>query len=270
MAAYTPNLPTTNHIDPIFAAQFAQLPPVNQASRVLCKLICKPPVWLPSGVHLHMSSKPHTTLAIVYADESLIVVNKPAGLLAVPGRGADKADCLSLRVQQHYTNALVVHRLDQATSGLMLMARGLAMQRSLNYLFETRKVHKTYVAVVHGLVAPDEGRIDLPLAADWPARPRQKVDTTLGKSALTNFRVLSRDTQNHTTRLELEPVTGRTHQLRVHLCAVGHPIVGDGLYGSEGNTSTTEATRLCLHAQYLALHHPQSNQALEWTVGAVF
>jgi tRNA pseudouridine32 synthase / 23S rRNA pseudouridine746 synthase len=220
-----------------------------------------------------MHPKPDIALAIVYADESLIVVNKPSGLLAVPGRGLDKADCISLRVQQHYTNALVVHRLDQATSGLMLMARGLAMQRSLNLMFETRKVHKTYVAVVHGLVALDEGRIDLPLAADWPARPKQKVDSQLGKSALTDYRVLSRNTQNHTTRLELVPVTGRTHQLRVHLCAIGHPILGDGLYGSEVHTDAIEmpsATRLCLHAQHLALTHPQSAQSLHWTVGAEF
>jgi tRNA pseudouridine32 synthase / 23S rRNA pseudouridine746 synthase len=126
------------------------------------------------------------------------------------------------------------------------------------------------VAVVHGLVVLDEGRIDLPLAADWPARPKQKVDLAAGKSALTNFRVLSRDTQNHTTRLELEPVTGRTHQLRVHLCAIGHPIVGDGLYGSEADTSATSATRLCLHAQHLALQHPHSAQPLEWTVNAEF
>jgi tRNA pseudouridine32 synthase / 23S rRNA pseudouridine746 synthase len=217
-----------------------------------------------------MRAKPNFVLNLVYADESLIVVNKPAGLLAVPGRGEDKADCLSVRVQQHYANALVVHRLDQATSGLMLMARGLQMQRNLNLLFETRNVYKTYVAVVHGLVALDSDCIDLPLAADWPARPRQKVDTTLGKSALTNFRVLSRNSQNHTTRLQLEPVTGRTHQLRVHLCAIGHPIVGDGLYGSEANASATVATRLCLHAQHLALHHPQSTQAMEWTANAEF
>lgn len=217
-----------------------------------------------------MQAKPDIAIAIAYVDESLVVVNKPTGLLAVPGRGADKADCVSLRVQQRYADALVVHRLDQATSGLMLMARGLAMQRSLNLMFETRKVHKTYVAVVHGLVALDEGRIDLPLAADWPARPKQKVDTAIGKNAQTNFRVLSRDAQNRTTRLELEPVTGRTHQLRVHLCAIGHAIVGDSLYGSEDHVSPAGATKLCLHAQHLSLRHPQSNQALEWTVNAAF
>jgi tRNA pseudouridine32 synthase / 23S rRNA pseudouridine746 synthase len=216
-----------------------------------------------------MSTQPDMPIALVYADDSLIVVNKPAGLLAVPGRGADKADCVSLRVQQHYANALVVHRLDQATSGLMLMACGPVMQRSLNLLFETRKVHKTYVAVVHGLVALDEGCIDLPLAADWPARPKQKIDAILGKTALTHFRVLARDVQNRTTRLELEPITGRTHQLRVHLCAIGHPIVGDALYGASASVNAKDR-RLHLHAQHLAFVHPQSNEALVWNVSAEF
>jgi tRNA pseudouridine32 synthase / 23S rRNA pseudouridine746 synthase len=217
-----------------------------------------------------MSTLPDTPIALVYADDSLIVVNKPAGLLAVPGRGTDKADCMSLRVQQHFTNALVVHRLDQATSGLMLMARGLVTQRSLNLMFETRKVDKTYVAIAHGLVALDEGYIDLPLAADWPARPKQKVDTTLGKTALTRFRVLSRDVQNCSTRLELVPITGRTHQLRVHLCAIGHPIVGDTLYGGARATVRTTEDRLLLHAQHLALVHPESGRALEWHLSAAF
>jgi tRNA pseudouridine32 synthase/23S rRNA pseudouridine746 synthase len=152
----------------------------------------------------------------------------------------------------------------------MLMARGPAMQRSLNQLFETRKVHKTYVAVVVGLMALDEGCIDLPLSADWPARPKQKVDATIGKRALTNFRVLSRNSQNHTTRLELVPITGRTHQLRVHLCAIGHPILGDGLYGSPAPVSATHVTRLCLHAQDLAFDHPQTAQTMQWTVNAEF
>jgi tRNA pseudouridine32 synthase / 23S rRNA pseudouridine746 synthase len=217
-----------------------------------------------------MSTQTDLPIALVYADHSLIVVNKPAGLLAVPGRGADKADCVSLRVQQDYADALVVHRLDQATSGLMLMARGQAMQRSLNLMFETRKVHKTYVAVAHGLVAVNEGSIDLPLVADWPARPKQKVDATLGKTALTRFRVLSRDVQNHTTRLELDPITGRTHQLRVHLCAMGHPIVGDALYGAATALCNATANRLHLHAQHLALTHPETGQALEWTTSAAF
>jgi tRNA pseudouridine32 synthase / 23S rRNA pseudouridine746 synthase len=217
-----------------------------------------------------MPTQSDSPIALVYADDSLIVVNKPAGLLAVPGRGADKADCVSLRVQQLYSNALVVHRLDQATSGLMLMARGLVMQRSLNLMFETRKVDKSYIAVAHGLVALDEGCIDLPLAADWPARPKQKVDTALGKTALTRFRVLSRDVQNRSTRLELMPITGRTHQLRVHLYAIGHPIVGDTLYGSASATVHTTGDRLHLHAQHLALVHPESGRPLEWHTSAQF
>ncbi len=217
-----------------------------------------------------MSTLPDTPIALVYADDSLIVVNKPAGLLAVPGRGTDKADCMSLRVQQHFTNALVVHRLDQATSGLMLMARGLVMQRNLNLMFETRKVDKTYVAIAHGLVALDEGCIDLPLAADWPARPKQKVDITAGKTALTRYKVLARDVQNRSTRLELAPITGRTHQLRVHLCAIGHPIVGDALYGRTTASAHTTANRLLLHAQHLALVHPEGGQTLEWHASAEF
>jgi tRNA pseudouridine32 synthase / 23S rRNA pseudouridine746 synthase len=217
-----------------------------------------------------MSTLPDMRIAIVYEDDSLIVVNKPAGLLAVPGRGADKADCVSLRVQQRFANALVVHRLDQATSGLMLMARGPVIQRKLNLLFETRKVHKAYVAVAHGLVALDKGCIDLPLAADWPARPKQKVDTTLGKPALTHFRVLSRDAQNHTTRLELTPVTGRTHQLRVHLSAVGHPIVGDNLYGDTSAVFQPKNSRLHLHAHRLELLHPNSGRAMEWVASPEF
>jgi tRNA pseudouridine32 synthase / 23S rRNA pseudouridine746 synthase len=206
-----------------------------------------------------------SSIATVHADPHLIVVSKPAGLLAVPGRGADKADCLSLRVQQIYPDALIVHRLDQATSGLMLLARGQTMQRALSRLFETRQVQKEYVAVAQGIVAQDRGSIDLPLLADWPARPRQKVDALHGKPALTHYRVLARNTSANTTRLALEPVTGRTHQLRVHLYALGHTIVGDVLYGA-----TNETKRLHLHAQRLALQHPVSRQWMQWERAAEF
>jgi tRNA pseudouridine32 synthase / 23S rRNA pseudouridine746 synthase len=209
-------------------------------------------------------------IAIVYADESLVVVNKPAGLLAVPGRGPGKQDCASLRVQQLYPDALVVHRLDQATSGLMVLARGQAKQRALSRLFETRQVHKAYVAVVHGLVAAPSGSIDLPLAADWPERPRQKVDAALGKSALTYYTVLARDSQLHTTRLALVPITGRTHQLRVHLSAIGHPICGDALYGDGAQAGASQAPRLHLHAQDLALQHPVSAAPMVWHAAADF
>jgi tRNA pseudouridine32 synthase / 23S rRNA pseudouridine746 synthase len=209
-------------------------------------------------------------IAIVYADEGLVVVNKPAGLLAVPGRGPGKQDCASLRVQQLYPDALVVHRLDQATSGLMVLARGQAMQRALSRLFETRQVHKEYVAVVHGLVAAPSGSIDLPLAADWPARPRQKVDSSIGKNALTHYTVLARDSQLNTTRLVLVPITGRTHQLRVHLSAIGHPICGDALYGDGAQASASQALRLHLHAQDLALQHPVSAVPMVWYAAADF
>jgi tRNA pseudouridine32 synthase / 23S rRNA pseudouridine746 synthase len=202
------------------------------------------------------------TLSIVYADAHLVVVNKPPGLLAVPGRGADKQDCASLQAQQLYADALVVHRLDQ--SGLMLLARSAAMQRALGHLFESRAVHKDYEAVVHGLVRNDSGTIDLPLAADWPARPRQKVDHTIGKPALTHYQVLSRSSADNTTRLALQPHTGRTHQLRVHLQAIGHAIVGDTLYDPAEECSNTKATRLLLHASRLALVHPMTGQAMQW------
>lgn len=209
-------------------------------------------------------------IAIVYADESLVVVNKPAGLLAVPGRGPDKQDCASQRVQQLYPDALVVHRLDQATSGLMVLARGQPMQRALSRLFETRQVHKEYTAVVHALVAAPSGSIDLPLAADWPARPRQKVDAALGKNALTHYTVLARDAQQQTTRLALVPITGRTHQLRVHLSAIGHPIYGDTLYGHAMQADAAPAPRLHLHAQHLVLAHPASAAPMVWHVPADF
>ena len=145
-----------------------------------------------------------------------------------------------------------------ATSGLLLMARGAAMQRALSIAFAHRRVMKRYVAVVHGRMAADEGEIDLPLGADWPNRPRQRVDLLDGKASLTRYRVLSRDAATDTSRVELEPVTGRSHQLRVHLLATGHPIVGDVLYGA------AEAPRLMLHASELSLAHPVSGESLRW------
>ena len=190
--------------------------------------------------------------ALLYIDEAFLVVDKPAGLLAVPGRGPAGADNLVTRVQQLHPDACTVHRLDMATSGLMLLARGPDMQRALSRRFEQRAVHKRYEAVVHGLVATDTGCTDAPLGADWPRRPRQKVDFDAGKPSLTRWQVLDRDTAAQRTRLRLEPVTGRTHQLRVHMLALGHPIVGDALYGSD----TPPAPRLLLHACELQLPHP--------------
>ncbi|HET9977033.1 MAG TPA: RluA family pseudouridine synthase [Burkholderiaceae bacterium] len=193
---------------------------------------------------------------ILHADAFLVAADKPAGLLAVPGRGADKQDCLWARVRAEWPDALVVHRLDQATSGVMLFARGALAQRTLSAAFEQRRVAKRYEAVVAGSLADDAGTIDLPLAADWPRRPRQQVDRQGGKASLTHWRVLSRDAA--TTRLALEPVTGRSHQLRVHCAAIGHPIVGDALYGC----ADAAAPRLLLHAKAVTIAHPLDGTSL--------
>lgn len=195
----------------------------------------------------------------MHADAALVVIDKPAGLLSVPGRGADKADCAAARVQALYGDAQIVHRLDMATSGLLLMARGAEVQRVLSGVFQDRAVVKRYEAIVSGLIACDSGEIDLPLMADWPQRPRQKVDRLHGKPSLTRYRVLQRDPVSGTTRLELQPVTGRTHQLRVHLQAIGHPIVGDSLYAPPDAASPG---RLMLHAGTLQLRHPTTGEPL--------
>ena len=192
----------------------------------------------------------------VFVDAACIVVNKPSGLPSVPGRGADLQDCMATRVRARCADALVVHRLDMATSGLLLIARGVQAQRSLSDSFARREVDKRYVAVVHGLVAQPAGDIDLPLLADWPNRPRQRVDLEHGKPSLTHYEVLGRDSVEHTTRLALRPRTGRSHQLRVHLQALGHPILGDALYAPL--QVQARADRLLLHADALAFAHPVS------------
>lgn len=204
---------------------------------------------------------PDRGLAPVYLDEHLLVVDKPAGLLTVPGRGEHLQDCLIHRVQRHLPEALIVHRLDMATSGLVLLARGAALQRVLSGLFMQRQVDKRYVAWVHGLVTEDEGLIDLPLITDWPRRPLQKVDPDHGKPSQTRYRVLMRDTVLGRSRLDLEPLTGRSHQLRVHCLAMGHPILGDPLYGTLASRQACE--RLMLHATALSLLHPVSGDRLD-------
>lgn len=191
----------------------------------------------------------------VYQDEWLLVVNKPAGLLAVPGRGADKQDCLSARLQQKFPDALVVHRLDMATSGLLVFARGAEMQNHLSQLFRERQVAKYYMAVVLGKPENPAGEIDLPISSDWPNRPKQQINHDTGKSSLTRYRMLSYNSGTDTSRVELEPVTGRTHQLRIHMAAIGHPILGDTLYGGE---DSNQIERLLLHAQMLSFIHPVS------------
>jgi tRNA pseudouridine32 synthase/23S rRNA pseudouridine746 synthase len=207
----------------------------------------------------------------LYADDTLLVVDKPSGLLAVPGRGADKQDCLSARVQARYPDALIVHRLDMTTSGLMVMARGAAAQRALSMAFAARAVTKRYVAVVAGRLEPPAetwGVIDLPIIVDWPNRPLRIVDHQSGKPSLTRWRVLGHDETGLNTRVELEPVTGRSHQLRVHLRALGHPILGDALYAPPDVQAL--ATRLLLHACSLRFAHPLTGEALAFESAAPF
>ena len=191
-------------------------------------------------------------LRVCYADNDLLVIDKPSGLLSVPGRHPANKDCVISRLNQGYPTARIVHRLDLATSGLMVVALHADSHRDLSRQFALRRVGKAYIADVWGL-APERGVIDQPLSCDWPNRPRQQVDTN-GKPARTRFRRLSTDTLNNRSRVLLRPVTGRSHQLRVHLAHIGHPILGCEFYAHE--QALTMASRLLLHASRLAFHHP--------------
>lgn len=178
-------------------------------------------------------------------------------MLTVPGRGNEKSDCLLTRVQAQFPDALIVHRLDMATSGVIVMGRGQKYQRALSILFQERLVEKRYQALVNGQWAADtEGEIDLPIVADWPNRPRQKIDRINGRPSLTRYRVICMDASEDISRIELRPVTGRSHQLRVHMDAAGHPILGDALYGTEH--SRAKADRLMLHACFIEFPHPDT------------
>ncbi|AOG21426.1 RluA family pseudouridine synthase [Acidovorax sp. RAC01] len=213
----------------------------------------------------------------VYEDTDLLVLHKPAGLLCVPGRGPDKHDCLSARAQQRWPGALIVHRLDQATSGLVLMARHIEAQRRLSHAFAERQVAKRYVAVVRGrMQAAGEAAeahggwhtIDLPIAADWERRPLRVIDHSAGKPSQTRWRALAWDAAAGTSRVELEPLTGRTHQLRVHLAAMGHAIAGDMLYADPATQALSP--RLLLHACSLAFAQPFTGEPLEFHLTADF
>ncbi|WP_144324993.1 RluA family pseudouridine synthase [Tepidimonas aquatica] len=200
-------------------------------------------------------------LRVLHADATLVAIDKPAGLLAVPGRGPDKADCASARVQRRWPDARVVHRLDMDTSGVMVLARGAAAQSALARAFAQRRVRKRYVAVVAGVPLPPDGAdgwgdIRLPLAVDWPRRPRSAVTFAHGKPSHTRWRILGLERWGplSATRVELQPITGRSHQLRVHLAALGHPILGDPLYAD--GAARHAAPRLLLHAAALTLPHP--------------
>lgn len=206
-------------------------------------------------------------LQVVHADAAIVVLNKPSGLLAVPGKTS--SHCLSGIVQAQFPDALIVHRLDMSTSGLMVMARGIAAQRQLNADFAERKVYKRYVALASGDCRESESHaddawqtIDLPIMVDWPRRPLRKIDLDMGRPSSTRWRTLRFDTSRNATLLELEPLTGRTHQLRLHLKAIGHPILGDALYAP--SEIAAASPRLLLHASELAFAHPQTGARLSF------
>lgn len=209
---------------------------------------------------------PPEPLEIIFLDDALLVLNKPSGLLSVPGRGPEKADCLLSRANEDFPEGLIVHRLDMETSGVMVLARSKEVHRRMSIAFEARLIEKEYNARVSGCVKDDAGQIDLPLSADWPNRPLQKVDHTTGKPSLTKWQVIQRDAQY--THLVLKPITGRSHQLRVHLNAIGHPILGDSLYGTV--VSKAAAPRLQLHASMLSFAHPVSGEPLDFLSPAPF
>ncbi len=207
-------------------------------------------------------------LDIIHADSAFIIANKPPGLLTVPGRGPEKQDCLINRLLSRHPNSRVVHRLDQATSGILISPQGYEPLRHIAKQFENREVEKSYVAVVAGIVEKDSGQVELPLICDWPNRPRQIVDFEQGKAALTHYKVLERNTTLNNTRIELRPVTGRSHQLRVHMQQLGHPIIGDNLYAPHDIAKSRN--RMLLHAQWISFRHPETQEIIEFSLAAGF
>ena len=202
---------------------------------------------------------PMDPLDVVYLDHELLVVNKPPGLLSVPGRGALLADCLITRIQSEYPTALLVHRLDRDTSGAMVFALSANAQRHLGLQFEKRQIKKTYVARVWGQIEADTGTVDLPIIVDWPNRPKQMICHDTGRAAVTDWQVINRDRGE--TRVKLSPKTGRSHQLRIHMLALGHPILGDTFYGT---LESQEARRLMLHSHRLRLRHPDGGEMMDF------
>jgi len=209
---------------------------------------------------------PQEPLLYIHVDAHLIVIAKPAGLLSVPGRGEDKADCAVSRVEADYPGVLTVHRLDMATSGLLILARSKEIQAALSRMFELGQMEKEYHAHVWGQPDPPGGMIDLPLITDWPNRPRQKVDHEIGKPSRTRYETV--DTGASGARLRLKPLTGRSHQLRVHLAEIGHPILGDELYAHP--EAHAAAPRLLLHASGLGFDHPYSGARFDITLPCPF
>ncbi|WP_428548989.1 RluA family pseudouridine synthase [Profundibacter sp.] len=208
---------------------------------------------------------PPGALAILHHDHELLLVDKPSGLLSVPGKGEHLADCLMARVQAVFADALLVHRLDRDTSGVMVFAMTRHAQRHLGLQFEKRQVKKTYVVRVFGRVKEKTGTVDLPLIVDWPNRPLQHVDFENGKQAVTDWRVLKYE--DSATRVRLFPQTGRSHQLRVHMREIGHPILGDPFYATG---EAREVERLMLHAESLRLRHPDGGKGLTFKAKCPF
>ncbi len=208
---------------------------------------------------------PDGPLVVLYEDKHIVVVDKPAGLLSVPGKLEGRSDCMISRLQAARWDALLVHRLDCDTSGVMIFARTKQAQGFLGQEFEKRRARKTYIARVRGDVQGDAGLIDLPMGSDWPNRPRQMVDHENGRPAQTDWQVIAR--ARGETRMHLSPLTGRSHQLRVHMQALGHVILGDPIYDVAGAKAFP---RLMLHAETLGLHHPHSGEWLDFTASCPF
>lgn len=215
---------------------------------------------------LHYAPPQSPYLNILYRDDDILVLNKPSGLLSVPGKAPDHKDSLQRRVQRVFPTATTVHRLDMATSGIIIMAMNINSHRHLSRQFEMRKTRKRYLARVAGCMLETQGAVELPLICDWPNRPRQMVSMTRGKAAVTRYTVLSRDAQE--SLVELVPVTGRSHQLRVHMLSLGHPILGDRLYAHQ--QALEAAPRLQLHAQQLCIEHPNEARQLTFDCPAPF
>jgi tRNA pseudouridine32 synthase / 23S rRNA pseudouridine746 synthase len=208
---------------------------------------------------------PDTPLQFLHEDAQILVLDKPAGLLTVPGKLEGRQDCLITRLQAARWDALTVHRLDCDTSGVIIFARTKQAQGFLGQEFEQRRAQKTYVARVQGVVEGDSGTIDLPVGSDWDYRPRQKVDPVHGRPAVTDWQVIGRSDSE--TRVRLAPHTGRSHQLRVHMLALGHPILGDQIYAPD---TTRDHARLMLHAETLSLHHPATKLRVSFTAPVPF
>lgn len=208
--------------------------------------------------------EPHLT--VLHRDADILVLDKQSGLLCVAGKPAEHGDCLERRARDAYPDARIVHRLDRDTSGVIVMAMNPKAHRHLGLQFERRKIRKTYVARVWGHLAGESGRVDLPIACDWPNRPKQMVDMEAGRPAQTEWEILARE--ETTTRLRLSPLTGRSHQLRVHMLSLGHPILGDNFYAT--GEAFAAADRLQLHAETLTLHHPADGTVRTFSVPCPF